>query len=776
MELRLLERIQKLGYNGQLTDPSKFKEALKQGPKSIEFTQLVAWLADELAILNDMDETIHAIVSPDDSSSFLLELSCFLKELGCQNKRLMTGNVNTRLATEQDRYILLDFLGAELKASRLLEFRKHESLSSTAASSSSMAASSSSMAASSSSMAASSSSTAASSSSTATSSSSMATSSSPMDESLSPMAESSSPMAASSSPMAVSPSPMAASSSSMAPSSSSMAASSFSTIIVEESDTAKDLKDMLIALNFERPPDDITTEKLFTRLHDKLTEVLKTAPSELVGQPLITHEFSEEDWNDLQHIQQELHDEYRMRRDMLLKRLDVTVQSFLWSDKIKPEEAELIKQYEETRKLLSAEPDVTFADLLAARDDIALMEKTSNASVRKNTQTEINKVIIGEVPDRGGRPYEQEPPPPEMPPWQKDRVPGPSTFGGGRGVIKVHTVVILVMEIAVTLLIVDKEEDMEENKEGMEEGKEVDMEEDKEVDMEEDKEVDMEEDKEVDMEEDKVVDMEEAKEVDMEEAKEVDMEEDKEVIKVVKEVVIKEVKEVVIKEVKAVVIKEVKEVVMEEEDKEVVMEEEDKEAVTEGEGKEVVTEEEGKEVVMEEEGKEVVMEEEGKEVVMGEEGKEVVMEEEGKGVVMEEGAKEVVMQEEAKEVITEEEDKKVDMEEDKEVVMEVVGIIVTVETAEMEDINLNIKVDNSIREEVVVEEEEVEFKEAGIKAARILEQIIINVDTFVEEAKEDDNTKIFYVNYYSYDHNHNSKKYLPSQSIIININEFLYNM
>lgn len=88
---------------------------------------------------------------------------------------------------------------------------------------------------------------------------------------------------------------------------------------------------MSIALNFERPPNDITSEKLFTRLQNKLTEVLKTAPSELVGQPLISHQFSEADWNDLQHLQQELHDEYRMRRDMLLKRLDVTVQSFLVS-------------------------------------------------------------------------------------------------------------------------------------------------------------------------------------------------------------------------------------------------------------------------------------------------------------------------------------------------------------------------------------------------------------------------------------------------------------
>ena len=52
------------------------------------------------------------------------------------NKRLMTGNVNTRLATEQDRYILLDFLGAELKASRLLEYKKQCEASSSSSSSS----------------------------------------------------------------------------------------------------------------------------------------------------------------------------------------------------------------------------------------------------------------------------------------------------------------------------------------------------------------------------------------------------------------------------------------------------------------------------------------------------------------------------------------------------------------------------------------------------------------------------------------------------------------
>lgn len=74
---------------------------------------------------------------------------------------------------------------------------------------------------------------------------------------------------------------------------------------------------------------------------------------------------------------------------------------------------------------MSREPDVMLAHLLAARDDLAIIEKTSNASVRKNTKSAINSVIIGAVPDRGGRSWEQEPPPPEMPPWQKDKVPTP---------------------------------------------------------------------------------------------------------------------------------------------------------------------------------------------------------------------------------------------------------------------------------------------------------------------------------------------------------------
>ena len=98
---------------------------------------------------------------------------------------------------------------------------------------------------------------------------------------------------------------------------------------------------------------------------------------------------------------------------------------FQWSERIRPKESELNKCYDVKRAAMKREPDVTLANLLASREDLAIMEKTSSASVRKNTRSSINKVIIGAVPDRGGRSWEQEPPPPEMPPWQKDKVPVP---------------------------------------------------------------------------------------------------------------------------------------------------------------------------------------------------------------------------------------------------------------------------------------------------------------------------------------------------------------
>lgn len=64
---------------------------------------------------------------------------------------------------------------------------------------------------------------------------------------------------------------------------------------------------------------------------------------------------------------------------------------------MKGKEELINKSYGEKRKTMKAEPGVSLADLISAREDLAIIEKTSNASVRKNTKSSINKVIIGQV-------------------------------------------------------------------------------------------------------------------------------------------------------------------------------------------------------------------------------------------------------------------------------------------------------------------------------------------------------------------------------------------
>ncbi|KAK2585215.1 hypothetical protein KPH14_009920 [Odynerus spinipes] len=337
METDLVHVLESVGYQGPLLQVDKLSHALELGPKSTEYTGLVAWFAEQIGTFINIDETIHPTHTSDDASSFLLELSCFLKEIGCVNQNLTTGNVNQRLASKGNRTLLLEILISELMACKLLQAKDPE-------------------------------------------------------------------------------------------------VNTALEVIINESDTARHLKNMLIALQFQKPPENITPQMLFTRLENKLKEVISKVPNDLLGKPLFFGELSTDQWNKLCDYDKELQTEYEIRREMLLKRLDVTVRSFLWSERVQAQEKELNSRYHSGRSKMGTKPNVGIADLLAARDDLAVVEKTSNATVRKNTRSSINKVIIGNVPDRGGRPYEQEPPPPEMPPWQKDRVAGPPSSGGrGRG-------------------------------------------------------------------------------------------------------------------------------------------------------------------------------------------------------------------------------------------------------------------------------------------------------------------------------------------------------
>lgn len=178
-----------------------------------------------------------------------------------------------------------------------------------------------------------------------------------------------------------------------------------------ETKTAAALKDVVTTLNLGKPPENISSEVLFNKISTRLDETLKSLPNaeKRIGKPLFNpkKQLTEEHWNQISVIQAALEEEYNLRRKMLLTRLDVTVQSFKWSDKLMGKEKEINERYsnksQELEKLKFGGQRTDIASLLASRDKLAIIEKTSSANVRKNTKSKLQRHIIGKVPDRGGR-------------------------------------------------------------------------------------------------------------------------------------------------------------------------------------------------------------------------------------------------------------------------------------------------------------------------------------------------------------------------------------
>lgn len=95
------------------------------------------------------------------------------------------------------------------------------------------------------------------------------------------------------------------------------------------------MKALLIALGFGRPPDGITAKEICLKVYGKVSDLLKSLPPTYLGRSLIRTNMSEIQWKQIYRINQILYDEYKTRRELLLKRLDVTVQSFKWADRLK---------------------------------------------------------------------------------------------------------------------------------------------------------------------------------------------------------------------------------------------------------------------------------------------------------------------------------------------------------------------------------------------------------------------------------------------------------
>ena len=67
---------------------------------------------------------------------------------------------------------------------------------------------------------------------------------------------------------------------------------------------------------------------LLSKVNERIAEIQKKMSPKLKDKPIFVGELSEKQWAQIEQLNQQFQEEYVLRREMLLKRLDVTVQSF----------------------------------------------------------------------------------------------------------------------------------------------------------------------------------------------------------------------------------------------------------------------------------------------------------------------------------------------------------------------------------------------------------------------------------------------------------------
>ncbi|XP_051900397.1 protein FAM98A-like isoform X4 [Pristis pectinata] len=151
------------------------------------------------------------------------------------------------------------------------------------------------------------------------------------------------------------------------------------------------------ALGVAEPTQDAPVAQLFRDLELKIRDASSSLPEGTVGKPLLSRSLEPGQWEHLEEIHQAMCVEYECRRQMLISRLDVTVQSFHWSERAQQCGAAMGQLYEPLRDGLSSGTGVTLARLLSAREDLSVITRATSQSSREKTACAVNK--------RGNRPF-----------------------------------------------------------------------------------------------------------------------------------------------------------------------------------------------------------------------------------------------------------------------------------------------------------------------------------------------------------------------------------
>ncbi|XP_064359060.1 protein FAM98C [Dromaius novaehollandiae] len=152
----------------------------------------------------------------------------------------------------------------------------------------------------------------------------------------------------------------------------------------------------------------------------KVTSVLSQLPPDSPSlAPLLRTPLTPRQWEVLGRLAAALGAEYECRRRVMVTRCEVTLASFLGAAGAKASEAAAVWGALARLRQAAARPPPGLPHVLAARQDASRLAPTSAGTTR--TPCALNQVMMGPVPDRGGRPGELEPP---MRPWEPRRQGG----------------------------------------------------------------------------------------------------------------------------------------------------------------------------------------------------------------------------------------------------------------------------------------------------------------------------------------------------------------
>lgn len=107
----------------------------------------------------------------------------------------------------------------------------------------------------------------------------------------------------------------------------------------------------------------------------------------------------------LRALQDTFQQEYGVRRQMLIKRVGVTLQSFVRSARIAENKAEVEGAVEKAMALMKVAPSVSWEDMYRVTHyELVIMGQRTSFGSQNAFVSSVKSVLMGAVPDRGGRP------------------------------------------------------------------------------------------------------------------------------------------------------------------------------------------------------------------------------------------------------------------------------------------------------------------------------------------------------------------------------------